>query len=71
MSFEEDHEWTRAELRKLNVPRATYFRTFYCEQPECGPHFLLFDRDHMPLAEMVMGRDNVPDVIRFLRENFT
>lgn len=67
----DDHQWTDEELRALNVPQAHHFRMFGCGDPTCGPHFLAFDADNMPIVEMVVGRRVVPSLVKELRENFT
>lgn len=60
--------WNRAELDKLGVEKAHSFQIFVCEDPYCGPHIIPTDVAGKPLCEMVIGYQQVPNVIEWLMD---
>jgi hypothetical protein len=55
---------TRAELAKL--PQASGLQVLRCDDPDCGPHIVLFGEDHKPIAEVVVFRSDIPDLVEQL-----
>lgn len=47
------------EIGPRNFPVVSGFRTMFCADPNCGPHFLLLDRDNQVFLEMIMTAEQI------------
>lgn len=54
------------ELSNAAVPKANAFRVYGCNDPECGPHIVLFDKDNKPMCQMVLTRDRAAQLATYL-----
>lgn len=46
------------ELSNAAIPKANSFQVYGCNNPECDPHIVLFDKDSRPMCQMILTRDN-------------
>jgi len=45
-----------AGIIRANVPKADTFQIMTCGDPECGPHFIAFDKEGKPVCDIVIAR---------------
>jgi hypothetical protein len=50
------------QIIRANVPKAAHFKIMVCGDPTCGPHFVAFDKNDLPICDIVIGRQHVMKV---------
>lgn len=55
------------DFTRSGLPRAHRYETFECTDPHCGPHIVAFDRDDVPMCEIVLSQDMTRGLIKALQ----
>ncbi|MEH2475682.1 hypothetical protein V1281_003143 [Nitrobacteraceae bacterium AZCC 2161] len=56
-------------MRRPECPRGKSFAVFECGDPECGPHFVIYDGGEKPLCEMVLSQGDAQALAENLLES--
>jgi hypothetical protein len=56
------------EVGERGYPISKGFRVKFCDDPNCGPHFHLLDRDDKVFCEMVLSFEQLDMVVRLTME---
>ena len=53
---------------RFDCEKAHSFETFICGDPECGLHVVPRRRDGLPICEMVVGREGIHGLLRYIHD---
>lgn len=55
-------------MSRVKAPsvHAHHYKLCACDDPDCGPHIVAFDKDDRPICQIVLSIDEATDFVREL-----